>query len=70
MIQAAHLREFMRESWRHLSAAVEQERVEYLLGLSQGYLSHVKAGRHAPSPMLVAELVLLAKHVVGADRAF
>jgi hypothetical protein len=24
-------------------------------------VSHVKAGRHAPSPMLVAELVLLAK---------
>jgi len=39
-------------------AAVEQKRIEHLLGLSQGYLSHVKVGRHAPSPMLVAELVL------------
>jgi NMD protein affecting ribosome stability and mRNA decay len=43
------------------AAAIEQKRVEQLLGLSQGYLSHVKAGRHAPSPMLVTELVLLAK---------
>jgi len=42
-------------------ASVEQRRVEQLLGLSQGYLSHVKVGRHAPSPMLLAELVLLAK---------
>lgn len=42
-------------------ANVEQKRVEHALGLSQGYLSHIKAGRNAPSAMLVSELVLLAK---------
>lgn len=42
-------------------AEVEQKRVEHALGLSQGYLSHIKAGRNAPSAMLVSELVLLAK---------
>jgi hypothetical protein len=42
-------------------AGLEQKRVEHALGLSHGYLSHVKAGRNAPSPMLVSELVLLAK---------
>ena len=42
-------------------ADVEQKRVEHALGLSQGYLSHIKAGRNAPSAMLVSELVLLAK---------
>jgi hypothetical protein len=42
-------------------AGLEQKRVEHALGLSHGYLSHVKAGRSVPSPMLVSELVLLAK---------
>ena len=42
-------------------AGLEQKRVEHALGLSHGYLSHVKAGRNVPSPMLVSELVLLAK---------
>jgi hypothetical protein len=46
---------------RLADADVEQKRVEQALGLSQGYLSHVKAGRKDPSAMLVSELVLLAK---------
>ncbi len=42
-------------------AGVEQKRIEHALGLSHGYLSHIKVGRNAPSPMLVSELALLAK---------
>ena len=48
-----------------IDAGIEQKRIEHALGLSHGYLSHVKAGRNAPSPMLVAELVLLFN---DADR--
>ena len=44
-----------------IDAGIEQKRLEHALGLSQGYLSHVKAGRKDPSPMLVSELVLLAR---------
>jgi hypothetical protein len=46
---------------RLIESGVEQKRIEQALGLSHGYLSHVKAARNAPSPMLVSELVLLAK---------
>jgi hypothetical protein len=63
--ETAYAAEFVQLASQQLAklagAAIEQKRVEQLLGLSQGYLSHVKASRHAPSPMLVAELVLLAK---------
>lgn len=65
VLEAAYTAELARLAAQQLArlaaASVEQRRVEHLLGLSHGYLSHIKAGRHAPSPMLVAELVLLAK---------
>ena len=65
VLETAYTAELVRLASQQLAklagAAVEQKRIEHLLGLSQGYLSHVNAGRHAPSPMLVAELVLLAK---------
>ena len=65
VLETAYTAELVRLASQQLAkfagAAVEQKRIELLLGLSQGYLSHIKAGRHAPSPMLVAELVLLAK---------
>ena len=64
-LETAYTAELVRLASHQLAklagAAIEQKRVEQLLGLSQGYLSHIKAGRHAPSPMLVTELVLLAK---------
>jgi hypothetical protein len=64
-LETAYTAELVRLASQQLAKlareAIEQKRVERLLGLSQGYLSHIKAGRHAPSPMLVAELVLLAK---------
>ena len=64
-LEASYTAELVRLAAQQLAklagASIEQKHIEQLLGLSQGYLSHIKAGRHAPSPMLVAELVLLAK---------
>jgi hypothetical protein len=67
-LEAAYTAELVRLAAQQLAklagASIEQKRIEQLLGLSQGYLSHIKAGRHMPSPMLVTELVLLAKDPV------
>jgi hypothetical protein len=64
-LEQAYGRELSRLAAEQLAkiadAGLEQKRVEHALGLSHGYLSHVKAGRNVPSPMLVSELVLLAK---------
>ena len=54
--------------------AVPQNRVERLLGLSQGYLSKVRSGASRPSAMLVACLRLLSRDTderlaeIDADR--
>jgi len=48
---------------------MEQKRIEHLLGLSQGLSFARQSGRHADSPMLVAELVLLRRIPSGASRS-
>lgn len=45
---------------RKLEVFVSQRRLERLLGLSQGYLCRLKAGKQTPSMPIVALLVLLA----------
>lgn len=61
-------REYQRELSRRVRAAIDalnpcisQRRLELLLGLSQGYLSKLRAGVGKPSPQLVAHLTLLAR---------
>ncbi|HNI61644.1 MAG TPA: helix-turn-helix transcriptional regulator, partial [Pseudomonadota bacterium] len=44
-----------------LSQHISQRRLEQLLGLSQGYLSRIRAGAGNPSPELVSHLALLAQ---------
>ncbi len=55
------LRHRVRKAIAVISACVSQQRIESLLGLSQGYLSKLKAGDRDPSPELVSELALLAR---------
>lgn len=45
---------------RLFEARVTQQRIESLLGLSQGYLSKLKNYERKPSPMIVTQLGLLA----------
>lgn len=47
---------------------VTQRRLERILGLSQGYLSKIRAGTSRPSPMLVSCLFLLATDPEGRLR--
>ncbi len=61
-------REYQRELSRRVRAALEvlsphisQRRLEIQIGLSQGYLSRLRAGTGKPSPQLVALLTLLAR---------
>lgn len=58
---------YRAELQRRAKAAIEtlmehakQQDAETFLGLSQGYVSHLRAGRKTPSPDLVALLALLA----------
>ena len=44
-----------------LSQHISQRRLERLLGLSQGYLSRLRAGAGNPSPELVCHLALLCQ---------
>jgi hypothetical protein len=63
---SAALRAMVVEQIARLAdAQIEQQRVEHALGLSHGYLSNLKSGKKDPSPMLVSELVLLAKDPGG-----
>lgn len=55
------LRARVRLAIEALSRSISQRRLEHLLGLSQGYLSRLKAGAGNPSPELVSHLALLAK---------
>jgi len=45
---------------RKLEVFVSQRRLERLLGLSQGYICRLKAGKQTPSLPIVALLALLA----------
>jgi hypothetical protein len=58
-------REELRDRFRRAIDAivkhVSQRKLEALLGLSQGYLSKLRAGDRDPSPELVSDLALLAR---------
>jgi transcriptional regulator with XRE-family HTH domain len=55
------LRVRIRRAIDTLSHYISQRRLEKLLGLSQGYLSRLRAGAGSPSPELVSNLALLAQ---------
>lgn len=65
---AAEYRAFLREKAPALIASAtqhtSQRRIETALGLSPGYLSKVRTGARAPSPVLVATLALVAQDPV------
>lgn len=58
-LAALHVR--LRLAVDVLSQHMSQRRLEQLLGLSQGYLSRLRAGAGNPSPELVSHLALLAQ---------
>lgn len=55
------LRRRIRHSIDILMGHASQRKLELLLGLSQGYLSRLRAGSSNPSPELVSHLALIAK---------
>ncbi|HRI51767.1 MAG TPA: hypothetical protein PLW65_16430 [Pseudomonadota bacterium] len=69
---AAALEEALRAAYRRalqqrarqaidiVTSHISQRRLELLLGLSQGYLSRLRAGAGNPSPELVSHLALIA----------
>ncbi len=63
-LQAAYLdalRVRIRLAIDLLAEHISQRRLEQLLGLSQGYLSRLRAGAGNPSPELVSHLALLSQ---------
>lgn len=55
------LRRLILRAINTLMQHTSQRRLEMLLGLSQGYLSRLRAGAGTPSPELVSNLAMLAK---------
>lgn len=60
-VYEAALRQRARESIDVLMQHKSQRQIERLLGLSQGYLSRLRAGASTPSAELVSHLALLAR---------
>ena len=58
-VYLACLRTRVRQSIEFLSRHISQRHLEQLLGLSQGYISRLRAGAGNPSPELVSHLALL-----------
>lgn len=54
------LRARVRRAIDLITEHISQRRLELLLGLSQGYLSRLRAGQGNPSPELVSHLALIA----------
>lgn len=54
------LQQRARQAIDAVTAHISQRRLETLLGLSQGYLSRLRAGAGNPSPELVSHLALIA----------
>ena len=54
------LRRRVRSAIDLVTEHISQRRLELLLGLSQGYLSRLRAGNGNPSPELVGHLALIA----------
>lgn len=77
---ASDLHEVLRELYRsalkarvrraidELTRVVSQRRLEMLLGMSQGYLSRLRAGDGTPSPELVNHLALIARDPLARLR--
>lgn len=59
-LYATELRRRIHKAVAELGRVTSQRRIEALLGLSQGYLSRLKAGAGTPSPALVLQLQQLA----------
>jgi hypothetical protein len=59
-LYAAELRRRIQGAIEALSQVTSQRQIEKNLGLSQGYLSRLKAGAGTPSPALVLQLQQLA----------
>lgn len=57
---AKEMRRRGREAVNQICEYISQRRLELLLGLSQGYLCRLRAGKSTPSAALVALLTLLA----------
>ncbi len=55
------LRARAKDAIERIAKQVTKQRLERLLGLSQGYLSHLTAGDRDPSPELVSQLALIAR---------
>lgn len=51
----------VRQAIDAVTRYTSQRRLEQLLGLSQGYLSRLRAGAGTPSPELVSNLALIAR---------
>ncbi len=62
------LREMAKAALEKLAKEIKQNRLENLLGLSEGYLSKLRSGAKTPSPELVVNLTLLAKHPGQVDE--
>ena len=67
-LYAAELRRRIQEAIAVLAPLVSQRRLENHLGLSQGYLSRLKAGAGTPSPLLVLLLQQLALDPISRLR--
>lgn len=64
VLQQAYQQVLQRRVRRAIDAVTcytSQRRLEQLLGLSQGYLSRLRAGAGTPSPELVSNLALIAQ---------
>lgn len=59
-VYLSELRRRVRIVIDRVTEHISQRRLELLLGLSQGYLSRLRAGRSNPSPELVSHLALIA----------
>jgi len=62
------LRKRIKTSIEVISNQIPQQRLESLLGLSQGYLSKLRSGVRDPSPELVSNLALIANDPVKRVR--
>jgi len=74
VLETAYTAELVRLASQQLArlagAAVEQKRIEHLLGLSQGYLSHVKPAAMRPARCWWPNWCFLRRIPSGASRSW
>lgn len=61
LLYQTEIQQRARAAIDRLNQVTTQHRIEQLLGLSQGYLSRIRAGQRQPSEELVSHLTLLAR---------